>query len=724
MRGALRRYVSAARKVLHRNRASHYTRPSASLYPHQWNWDSAFVAIGYSHYDTAWAMREVRSLFEAQWKNGMLPQIVFDRSSLGTYFPEPDFWQCERSPNAPVGMLTSGITMPPIHAFAVLKIYENAQDKRDVLPFLKWIYPKLMALHRYLYRERNPEGEGLVCIRHPWESGMDNSPGWDPILERIDLAAEGIPEYRRRDTERGVDAGMRPSKRAYDYFVYLVDLFRRARYDEKVITRECPFLVCDPLFNAILCASNEALGRIGDILGESADEPREWYALTARSLGARLFNGERGIFSAYDLRTGSLIDLDTASGFMPLFGGAASAAQADKIYEYLDSRSFCALQQGNCFTVPSYDTQKEGFQRENYWRGPVWLNINWMLLLGLRRYGFNQKADSLARDIIQLPIRFGFYEYYDSFDGRGYGSREFSWSAALFIDTVYENYLKAGKTRLVPGARKVLTREVVLNAGGAEPFRGDGVDISRQMMRAVRELRRKFYTSRGTVDYEAMRLSAEYENYKRIARALAHVDPSAMSDERQKLAFWINLYNTIVIDGIIATGIRSSVKEVAGFFSRIKYRVGRHLFSPDDIEHGILRANGRKPMRPWRHFGMLSPKRGLSLRTLDPRIHFALVCGSRSCAPIEFYDPDRISEELDAATRNFVNSSEVIVVPEEQRLLLSMIFKWYEPDFHDVGGVVEFISRYILDDDKLAFLSESGGSARIEYLYYDWNLNR
>ncbi|MCK5427547.1 MAG: DUF547 domain-containing protein, partial [Thermodesulfovibrionia bacterium] len=397
---------------------------------------------------------------------------------------------------------------------------------------------------------------------------------------------------------------------------------------EREIAKDCPFLVYVTLFNAILCASNEALIKISDILKKPFREIEEWYDMTAQSIRQKLYHDEHGIFDAYDISEGKLLELETASGFMPLFGGAASREQAARIYEYLNSRSFCALHQGNCFTIPSYDTQKEGFKRENYWRGPVWININWMLLQGLRRYGYIQKADSLALDILQLPIRFGFSEYFDSFDGRGYGSKNFSWTASLFIDTAYETYIKTGDRGLTHMIRNILFKDRILNKTG-KPAEITELNISQEMLKAIRQLKVKYYTPQGTVNYDALKKSAEYEQYKRIAANLRDFNLELLKSEKEKLAFWINLYNTIVVDGIIASTINKSVQEVLGFFSKMKYFIGGHRFSPDDIEHGILRANKKKPSRFWRQFSLLNSKRKFSLEHLDPRIHFALVCGSR-----------------------------------------------------------------------------------------------
>jgi len=222
-----------------------YTKPAPALYPHQWNWDSGLNAIGRSRYDTTQAVLEIETLFNAQWQNGMVPQIVFNPDTLGHYFPEPDFWQAERSAHAPPGKVTSGITMPSVHALAVEKIYHNARRQHRALSFLERIYPKLIALHAYLYRERDPNDEGLVYIRHPWESGVDNSPTWDEPLRRIVVDRNSLPTHQRRDLEHVTDPKMRPTDADYDRYVHLVDLFRRSDYDETRIRQVCPFLIQD-----------------------------------------------------------------------------------------------------------------------------------------------------------------------------------------------------------------------------------------------------------------------------------------------------------------------------------------------------------------------------------------------------------------------------------------------------------------------------------------------
>ena len=518
---------------------------------------------------------------------------------------------------------------------------------------------------------------------------------------------------------------MRPGDEDYDRYVYLVDLFRNCGYDESLIRERSPFLIQDPLFNSILCRANESLARIAGIIGEPAGEVSGWAEKTAGAIRDKLWDEDHGIFDAYDLAADGIIEVDTAAGFLPLFAGAATRKQAEILYRRLDSSSFCALHQGNCFTIPNYDTAKEGFDRSNYWRGPIWININWMLTLGLQRYGYTLKADSLRKDLLQLPIRFGFHEYFDSFDGTGYGSADFSWTAALFVDLVEEFYrLERPPVGILDRGKALFSGDRVLNGGEGEPS-CTAEELSGLLMKSIRNLREKFYdTDRGLVDYDRLKESPEFAEYRLLTHGLRDYDLSKLAGRRAKLAFWMNLYNTIVVDAIVSLGVQDSVKEVPEFFSRVRYAIGPHLFSPDDIEHGILRGNIRRRFPPLKQFGSRDPRRRHVLDPTDPRIHFALVCGSRSCAPIHYYEAERIYEQLEEAARSFINSSEVIVIPEEKKILLSSIFFWYEDDFGGEQGVADLLYDYLADDGARRFLRESAGEWTFEYLHYDWNLNR
>ena len=137
--------LGPARDVLEANWTGRYTRPSQTLYPHQWSWDSAFIAVGRSWYESERARQELETLFDAQWTSGMVPSIVFDPTApADAYFPRPEIWHSERSPAAPRGRPTSGITQPPIHARAAMEIHRHAPPGQRAAS-LAWLVPSLRS---------------------------------------------------------------------------------------------------------------------------------------------------------------------------------------------------------------------------------------------------------------------------------------------------------------------------------------------------------------------------------------------------------------------------------------------------------------------------------------------------------------------------------------------------------------------------------------------------
>jgi hypothetical protein len=108
-----------AKKTLEGNWKGNFTIPAPTLYPHQWSWDSGFIAIGNSYFDTDRAIKELDFLFDAQWNNGMVPHIVFNEKEK-TYFPAADFYDITRSQYAPKHIGTSGMTQPPGTCYCLL----------------------------------------------------------------------------------------------------------------------------------------------------------------------------------------------------------------------------------------------------------------------------------------------------------------------------------------------------------------------------------------------------------------------------------------------------------------------------------------------------------------------------------------------------------------------------------------------------------------------------
>ncbi|HET6419635.1 MAG TPA: DUF547 domain-containing protein [Geobacteraceae bacterium] len=267
-------------------------------------------------------------------------------------------------------------------------------------------------------------------------------------------------------------------------------------------------------------------------------------------------------------------------------------------------------------------------------------------------------------------------------------------------------------------------RETLILNNGPIPLAPAGLDIAARLRGDMNRLKGEFYDLElGKVDYGAMRLSEEYRQYTANTALLRNFALTELVQREEKLAFWINLYNTLVIHGIIELDIKESVREITGFFGRFSYEIDGLTFTPNDIEHGILRGNRHPPHRLFRPFSGSDPRHSYIIYPPDPRIHFALVCGSTSCPPINFYQAEKINDQMDIAASGFINGPEVEILPDSNLLRLSPIFKWYAPDFGGRKGIVDFLIKYRQAGKDRDFLNEYGMTADIEWKEYDWRLN-
>jgi mannosylglycerate hydrolase len=421
--------VRRALAVLDANWMGHATRASARLYPHQWSWDSACIAIGYAGSNQDRAQTELRWLFAGQWADGLLPHIRF--ADNARYFPGPEFWQTHRSPSAPRHPQTSGIVQPPVHATAVWRVYRRARDGDQAKAFLRELMPGLRRWHEYLYRERMRGRDGLVEIWHPWESGMDNSPLWDEALARITPPREAMPDYERVDLDF-VDAAQRPSDAEYDRYAYLVTLYRDWGYDARRIREESPFVVHDVLFNSLLVQANRDLAEIARVLRIDPEPFEAWAERTAAGIDAALWNEAEESYGDYDLRADGRVRAHTAAAYAPLFAGIPTPERARHMLGQLMASSVAVDGAGR--VVTSVAPSDANYDPALYWRGPVWPMINWVLHAGLRRYGFTDEASEIRNALLELVRREGFWEHYNATTGRGQGTEEVSWTAALVLD--------------------------------------------------------------------------------------------------------------------------------------------------------------------------------------------------------------------------------------------------------------------------------------------------
>ncbi|EST36090.1 hypothetical protein N566_16770 [Streptomycetaceae bacterium MP113-05] len=427
---ALRR---AARRVLLHNWTGSSTVPSHGLYPHQWSWDSAFIAIGLRHLSVRRAQRELETLTAAQWGDGRVPHIVFNRSvPLGAYFPSPDFWQSSTAgaaAGAPREVETSGIVQPPVHALAAWLVHDADPASSRRRGFLPRLYPRLAAWHRYLTDRRDLGGGGLAAVLHPWEPGMDNSPCWDGPLQRVEPVAPST--FRRADLDHGA-ASDRPTDLDYGRYVRLAADYRDRAYRDGGPGTAHTFAVEDPGMNALFIASEHALARIAAEVGADPEPHRGHAAALTGALVARLWDGEAGVFRCRDLRTDAHIPEHGVSGLMPLI---VPGLPDDVVRDLVRTAAGPHFGLGDTVRLaPSYDLTGHAFDSGRYWRGPAWFNINWLLERGLRQHGHTGRADALRDAALDAAGRSGFAEYVDPYDGEARGTGDFSWTAALTLD--------------------------------------------------------------------------------------------------------------------------------------------------------------------------------------------------------------------------------------------------------------------------------------------------
>lgn len=295
--------------------------------------------------------------------------------------------------------------------------------------------------------------------------------------------------------------------------------------------------------------------------------------------------------------------------------------------------------------------------------------------------------------------------------------RRRSWSGDILIGG-RENALNA-----LSGVKS----SMVLNRAPAEMEVPPGANLAAELKRSLDELKVAAMDESGAaVDYAALRASPAYAEYQASCQAaLRYFKPDSLPGEQARRAFWINLYNALVLDAVISFGVRRSVTEgrlgVLTFFRRAAYLVDGRRVSLEDIEHGILRANRGNPYLPGAHFASDDPRLAWAL-PLDPRLHFALNCGGRSCPPIRAYSAADLDRQLNVATRVFLDAI-VELRPEKNQVWLSRILQWYAGDFGDRESILELLAQHLPDDERRDFVIANRSRLELRYKNYDWGLN-
>jgi glycogen debranching enzyme len=386
-----------------------YVAPALKPYPFQWFWDTCFHVIilaRLGEYDLA--KRNLRSLFAMQEENGFVGHMIFwnqvlPRRRTDVMQARPT-WQALR-PHM------SALIQPPFAAQALHTLYEACGDRL----YLGEMYARVRRHHEWLAKNRDFDGDALLSIISPFESGWDWKRTYDPVLG---YSGEATP--RRLLTSKLYWKAVR------------VDLANfLASYDLERIKQRSRFRVKDAGFNAIYAVDLHCMEKLAVLAG---DDPKVFAGRRRRVLQSMMgLMYDEGSAAFYDVQEpgSKQIRIGTPTIFFPLAIEELDRDIARRVLEthFDDPRGF-----GSPFPIPSLDLRDAAFfagETPFLWRGPTWAPVNWFLYHALRKRGFAERAGRLRRSLSALVQKSGFREYYDPARGEGHGAREFTWSGLL-----------------------------------------------------------------------------------------------------------------------------------------------------------------------------------------------------------------------------------------------------------------------------------------------------
>ncbi|HEU4979550.1 MAG TPA: hypothetical protein VFT42_11675 [Solirubrobacteraceae bacterium] len=351
-----------------------YTRPSPGRYEFQWYWDSCLAAVAWRHFDAGRARAELESLLAAARPDGFIGHTIFWKPLRGARLA---FYNV----TSPDDDMTSTI-QPPLLPWAWrIAVGDPAADERVV------------RHHEAMRAARDLDGDGLLWLLQPDESGLDASPQFDRVWGR---RAQGLP-----------------------LFPLLVRRNRHLGFDIRRVAARGGPLLCEVLTNVLHGLAALALGRP---------------SLTP-ALVARLWDAERGLFlpEARGARRPRAPQVETIAALTPLALPDLPERIGRRLVEehLLDPERFWSA-----VAPPSVALREKSFSLEDrhlglrrYWRGPTWVNTAWLCWMGMLRLGYEQEAAQLAERLLAAICREGLREYYDPFTGAGMGAEDFAWSA-------------------------------------------------------------------------------------------------------------------------------------------------------------------------------------------------------------------------------------------------------------------------------------------------------
>lgn len=413
-----RDFIERAKRVFKKNTIQGYSSwkktnykfiaPASTEYTYQWLWDTAFHAITLSNFDAKWAEEEIKNYLKGPGDDGFMPHTIFWGDKL--ILPHWVYIESKRS----FRPRTSAITQPPAMGLAIEKVYLKHRDKK----FLKEVLPDLARHHRWLLENRDPDQDFLISIISPNESGMDELP--------VFQVAAG---YTGTDTVQT------------HYAFRKGDLLNNSyNFDSKKILQKDYFNVEELLFNTIFIESNRSLARLFLEIDE-AYESQYFFEVALRSeknLLTKCWDDQDEIFYSLSSKDEKKIKVKTVASLIPLFLDGLKGEKLDKLIakhllnpqEFWTNYPVPSVARSESYYVP---TDTPFHKVKLLWRGPTWINTNWLIVQGLRKHGHDVIADKIVGRMVEMMQKWGFREYYNPETGEGYRREDFGWST-LIVD--------------------------------------------------------------------------------------------------------------------------------------------------------------------------------------------------------------------------------------------------------------------------------------------------
>jgi len=403
-----------ARKII--NNSNSFTINCDTIYPFQCSWDTVFCALGMYSYNKERTLYEIDSLFNGQWKNGMIPQNIFHTNNA-TYFPGPEIWQS--STNTP----SSCISQPPV--LATIIWYMILLGFRDNT-VLNNYFNKLMKFHEWFVKNRDPYNKGLLSIIHPWESGRDNSPEWDDIINAINVDNSIYLELKGT---ANIEKNEQHTNDEHIRYMQIVYKCKEFNWDNKKIYDEGLFNVCDPGIQFIFIRACKDLYKIAVYLRRTdhyttIENWIDYYSYNSN----KLWNVDINAYSSLNMRTEKLHSNITCASMLYAYADIGNKEQRNAMIQH-SKRILYATNYG----FPSYDPHQKRFNSKKYWRGSIWCIINLMLFIGFINVSEIELGNKIKANTIHMIEKNGFFKFFDPYEEGIYDGNNFSWTAAIYL---------------------------------------------------------------------------------------------------------------------------------------------------------------------------------------------------------------------------------------------------------------------------------------------------